>query len=464
MNTDMERVESVGLEVRVALGEADLARCRELLESEHGLGAGHPAGRQLWQMAYERDGEEPGAGRLVGVLVWAASAWHLADRDEWIGWDAQTRSRRLALIVNNSRLLIVEAARRPNLATQVLGAALRALPGQWERAHGYRPLLAEAFTDLETHRGTSYKASNWVPLGQSKGFTRHRADFYVPNERPKRLWVYPLVKDARERLCARELPPTQAAAEIEPVVRSMLARGQMRSLRDVFAAVSDPRRPQSRRYLLSSMLTLIALGLLCGARTLSDIVRCAQLLGQNERRELYLPFRKGTKVRKVPCYNSLAGILRIIDLDELTQLLGAWLSQHQGILPRTLALDGKDLGAQLGQIVSLIDTTASSSAAEDAAQAPAPPVAMALCPGKGHELTAARALLARPEVDLRGALVTADALHASAETLRQIVADKGGDYLVSLKDNQPKAAEYARGVLAAQSSPLLPGPKRATDA
>ena len=31
-------------------------------------------------------------GKLAGVLVWCAAAWHLKDRDEAVGWDAVTRS------------------------------------------------------------------------------------------------------------------------------------------------------------------------------------------------------------------------------------------------------------------------------------------------------------------------------------------------------------------------------------
>jgi len=79
-----------------------------------------------------------------------------------------------------------------NLASQVMGAALRALPAQWKQTFGYRPLLAESFTDPESHAGTTYKATNWQLLGTTAGYSRSRADLYVPNERPKRLWCLEL--------------------------------------------------------------------------------------------------------------------------------------------------------------------------------------------------------------------------------------------------------------------------------
>jgi hypothetical protein len=60
-----------------------------------------------------------------------------------------------------------------------MGAALRALPDHWREAFGYRPLLAESFTDPEAYAGTCYKASNWEPVGFSAGYSRHRADFHL---------------------------------------------------------------------------------------------------------------------------------------------------------------------------------------------------------------------------------------------------------------------------------------------
>ena len=41
------------------------------------------------------------------------------------------------------------------------------LPEQWQERFGYRPLLAESFTDPEAYAGTCYKASNWEPVGWS---------------------------------------------------------------------------------------------------------------------------------------------------------------------------------------------------------------------------------------------------------------------------------------------------------
>ena len=60
------------------------------------------------------------------------------------------------------------------------------LPDKWQQRFGCQPLLAESFTDPEAYAGTCYQASNWEPVGLSAGYRRHRADFYLANERPKK--------------------------------------------------------------------------------------------------------------------------------------------------------------------------------------------------------------------------------------------------------------------------------------
>ena len=107
-------------------------------------------------------------------------------------------AERLKLIVQNRRyLLLHEKGAEPNLASAALAAACRALPAQWQERFGYRPLLAESFTDPESYCGTCYKAGGWQPVGMSDGNSRHRADFFIPNGRPKRLWMKELEPHAR---------------------------------------------------------------------------------------------------------------------------------------------------------------------------------------------------------------------------------------------------------------------------
>lgn len=87
---------------------------------------------------------------------------------------------------NRRFLVLADKGQSPNLASRAMGAALRVLPDQWQQRFGCQPLLAESFTDPEAYAGTCYQASNWEPVGFSAGYRRHRADFYLANERPKK--------------------------------------------------------------------------------------------------------------------------------------------------------------------------------------------------------------------------------------------------------------------------------------
>lgn len=438
---------SIDLAASAKALELTVRACRDLpqrqqiaqwLEAEHFLGAFRPVGNTLFQVVEE-------AGQAVAILVWAASAYHLKDREKWIGWDALTCSQRRNLIVNNVRFLVREEHRRPNLPSQALAQAVGVLPDQWQEAFGYEPLLAETFTDPEPHAGTCYKAAGWKEVGKTEGFARHRADFYVLHDRPKRLWLYPLHPQAKARLCAPELAPAQAGGETAGGgARAPLKTKQLKSLAQVFHQVPDPRVRDGRQYPLWAILTVIALGLLLGRKHLSQIIRDGQRLSQGQRHQIGFRRRRGTQFIPTPCYNVYREVLRRIDLSVLAEVLTQWLSAHRDQLPATLAYDGKTIRDGLGLIVTLLDVDEGV------------PVAVAAEPrGKGHELTCARKLLA--SVPLENVTLIADSLHTNAENAYTAVTEKGGDYIAALKDNQPTLHALAQQKLD-NTSPLLSRP------
>lgn len=133
------------MEVRVAHSDEATAHAIDALNAEHLQGAARTAGESLWRLVYEGD-------KLCAVLVWCACAFRLEARDSWIGRDDVTRAQCLKLIVQNRRLIIMAAAHRPNPAVQIMGATLRALPAQWEQAHGHAPLLAEPWDGVASRQ------------------------------------------------------------------------------------------------------------------------------------------------------------------------------------------------------------------------------------------------------------------------------------------------------------------------
>ena len=433
--------------VRVA-SDTELAWFDGLLADKHYLGAGRAVGDYLRQVVEVE-------GKAVALLVWGPACYALKDRDQWICWSAVQRLERLKLVVQNRRFLVLaDKGQSPNLASQAMGAALRALPGQWQERFGYRPLLAESFTDPEAYAGTCYKASNWEAVGQSAGHSRHRADFYVPNGRPKKLWLRPLCSQAQEHLSGRQVPEDCRSGLVAAPTGTLPVKAeQLDSLRDVLRKAPDPRASNTV-YRTYAVLTVIAMALLAGRREIAEIARFATSLSQAQRRRLGFPRKKGTKAFwQVPSYSVFYQVLTRMDPEAFANLLNDWLQRRAGSLPGALALDGKMIRDQIGLL-----TLAQH---EDGA-----PVAVAVYDQKEGtqrcELSAASALLEKlPALD--GKMITADALHCQ-RTHAATIVEKGGDYLLQIKANQENLLKKAQALDGLKGTPFLTKPERGTAA
>jgi hypothetical protein len=97
--------------------------------------------------------------QLLALISFGASAWKLAPRERFIGWDALQRQRNLQLIVNNARFLILPWIQSKGLASKILSLLARQLPIDWFARYGLRPVLLETFVETPRHRGTCYKAA-----------------------------------------------------------------------------------------------------------------------------------------------------------------------------------------------------------------------------------------------------------------------------------------------------------------
>jgi hypothetical protein len=178
------------LNIKIIESKKEVALFTKLAKKFHYMGEGCPAGDTLRMVVMVDD-------KWVALLLWGSASYRLKHRDEWIGWTDQQRAARQKLVVQNRRfVLLTQPGEHPNLASRILGKVVRELPALWLERFGYEPLLAETFSDIEACEGTCYKASGWIALGKTKGYSRHAADYYVPNDRPKKLWVRELRKKA----------------------------------------------------------------------------------------------------------------------------------------------------------------------------------------------------------------------------------------------------------------------------
>jgi hypothetical protein len=118
-----------------------------------------------------------------------------------VGWSKQQQFARLRYIVNNQRFCVLPQGRRPNLASAVLGRALRRISADYQASYGHPVLVVKTFTDPVWHRGSCYAAAGFTALGQTLGYRRN-AGVYVHHGNPKLAWARPLRRDALDILSA----------------------------------------------------------------------------------------------------------------------------------------------------------------------------------------------------------------------------------------------------------------------
>lgn len=420
----------------------ELADWKELAGRFHYMGEGHPAGDTM-RLVVECEGE------WLGLFLWGSAAYRLKDRDAWIGWNPAQQAQRQKLVVQNRRFVMLgEQGASPNLASRMLGLVIRELPEMWEKKFGYQPLLAETFSDIEARAGTCYKAAGWLALGESRGYSRHRADYFVPNDRPKKIWVKPLRPNAVKGLRAPEVPAEcakGAGSDADGVMPVNV--GKIDSLQDWLRRVRDPRAGNTV-FRIDSMLLIITLAIFSGHRNLVQIVRFGNRMTLRQREAVGLPrYRKDSRYRKVPSYSAFYNLLRQMDVDEFARVLNDWLAHHEGSLPAALALDGKFIRETVGLVCMVDHETGAPHAMGKASQKEGE--------GQDCELKAGQRLI-RERKELNNKVITADALHLQADTARDIL-ERGGEYILQAKGNQKTTRREAE-VLTSDLSPFLPGP------
>ena len=171
---------------------SEVALWNELVDRHHYLGYRRPVGPHLRYAIADRD------GRRLGCMLFQFAARSLPCRDDFVGWDAGARRRRLHLVLGHSRWLILPWVRADNLASKALSLVLRRLADDWEARRGYRPVLVETFVDPERFDGACYRAANWTPLGATRGKGSARP--------PKTVFVRPLEKGFRSVLTHGRAP------------------------------------------------------------------------------------------------------------------------------------------------------------------------------------------------------------------------------------------------------------------
>ncbi|RPI93602.1 MAG: DUF4338 domain-containing protein, partial [Chloroflexi bacterium] len=395
------------VQVIVLTDPEERRQCQRLLRKHHYLGGLKAVGEQICHAAVDCQ------GRWLALLLFSAAAKHLKHRDQWIGWTRAQRDRRLSLVVNNSRFLILPHAHAPNLGSRVLRLALDRLSRDWQERYGHPVLVVETFVDPDQFDGTVYSAHGWEEVGLTDGWGRCRRDYYVQHDKPKRLFVREVVRNARRSLQAEHLKPALAPVEKKAGARCYHHCDQIKALTEHFKVLPE-YRGRVESYPVWSLVTLMLLAMLCDApRGQKDLAKLARRLTQHQRRALgirpnpagYLP---------APSQSTFSRLLSGLDARRLNEVLLGIQRQVRGQAPaeELIAVDGKEPRHGPGDAILTAVSVPSQFY-----------LGSALVDTKTNEIPVARELFG--DLNLAGRTVALDALHTQDETARQLVMEHG---------------------------------------
>jgi predicted transposase YbfD/YdcC len=206
----------------------------------------------------------------------------------------------------------------------------------------------------------------------------------------------------------------------------------------ILREVRDPRDINARHN-LAELLFLALAATLCGAKSCVDIAEFVE--GREDELKEIVDLKHGC-----PSHDTFSRVFRMLDSGAFEQsfqrFMKAFAKAAKIKRPRgVVALDGKALrrGYERGRShMPPIMVTAWAAQTRMA-------LANVLAPGNNE---AAAALQLVELIQLKGCVVTADALHCHRAMAKAIVA-RGGDYVLAVKDNQPALLADAKAAIAA---------------
>lgn len=212
----------------------------------------------------------------------------------------------------------------------------------------------------------------------------------------------------------------------------------MKSFAECFADLPDPRA-ENALHDLTELLFIALLATLCGATSCSDMALFA-------RTKAYLLTPILTLKHGFPSHDTFSRVFRMLDPGAFEQSFQSFMKAFAKAAkikrPRgVVALDGKALRRGYERGKSHMPPVMVTAWAAQTRMA----LANTLAPGNNE---AAAALQLIELIQLKGCVVTADALHCHRAMAKAIV-DRGGDYVLAVKDNQPALLADAKAAIAA---------------
>lgn len=211
-------------------------------------------------------------------------------------------------------------------------------------------------------------------------------------------------------------------------VYSRFLLGVEMTLTEAFSDLPDPRTGPAQRHDLTEMILMALCAVLCGADSWVDVAEWAE---DNEAWiKRYLVLEHGT-----PSHDTFSRVFRLLDAKVFEACFREWIGSLVGAVTGVVAIDGKTAsGSKDGHNTALHTISAYATASGLC-------LAQEHTRGKGNEIPAIKALL--DTLALKGCIVTIDAIGCQTEIAQKIL-DRGGDYLLAVKDNQETLANAWR--------------------
>jgi predicted transposase YbfD/YdcC len=191
-----------------------------------------------------------------------------------------------------------------------------------------------------------------------------------------------------------------------------------------FAELDDPRMTGKCRHKLLDMLVIAVSGIICQAEDWATIAEFGRAKEPWFRTFLELP-------NGIPSHDTFGRVFARIDPERFAVCFSRWMQSLSDTLGGVVAIDGKTLRGSYDRD----DQRAAIHMVSAWAVANGVVLGQVKTEEKSNEITAIPDLLEL--LSLQGCLVTTDAMGCQREIARRVV-EKGGDYLLAVKDNQPK--------------------------
>ena len=205
----------------------------------------------------------------------------------------------------------------------------------------------------------------------------------------------------------------------------------LKSIVKHFESLPDPRHTRNRRHLLGDILVIAVCGVIVGCTGPTAIERWARAKQDWLGELLTLP-------NGIPSRDCIRRVLSTLQPEAFQTCFQSWIaslmSEDDNIRP-TIAIDGKTMRRSHDRAAGLGPLHLVSAWASEQGSALGLALGQVATEEKSNEITAIPELIDR--IDVKGAVVTIDAMGCQKGIARKIVAARG-DYVLAVKDNQPK--------------------------